>query len=234
MPFDLFQDENLAQNLPKNGSFQAGVNDFDPGPAVEQGIQLPFVGDPQASWLYYDVNLEIHLDSGIVVHRILPQVDNDADSLGSSDIYQDGAELLTGAGVNLKSEDSYLDVVQRMAHSQYFFRLFGKALRVGFQVPIPKIVALTGGQPVIPYDAKPQYAYNKIVGNYAGQVLWQAEWSLWYTLAEPPTTPQEPPPAFADHIGADAVSEPIQAAFSLPDDKASVSQGPVIPPRPPS
>ena len=43
---------------------------------LEKGILLPWPQDPQASWIYFDCDIECFLDSGIVVHNRLPQVNN--------------------------------------------------------------------------------------------------------------------------------------------------------------
>lgn len=221
MPFALFQNENVAQGLQKNSQFKAGVSDYDPpGVPVEQNIVLPGTQDAAASWVYYDIALACVLDSGIVAHRHLPQVNKAADSLASCVITDPDIDLLTGRGVNIISNDQFSDTVQRMAHSVYWFRLYGQAMRIGFQVPIPGLKKV-GGVTAIPHDANPQNAWNKIVGNYSGLPLWHAYWSLWYTVAEPPISQQVPPPNLAQHIAGDVkLPDGMQAPFSVPDGDA--------------
>lgn len=182
-----------------------------PGAPVETGVKLSTPNE-RANWVYYDATLGCVLDSGIVVHRRLPSVDNDPDTLASCVITDPDVDKLTGRGVNLKSHDSFEDVVQRMAHSQYWFRLWGQALRVGEQVPIPSLKSI-GGVDAISHDAEPQFAYNKIVGNYSGLVLWHGVWSLWYTLAKPPKTQQKPPPNFSQHTDGASETE-MQAPWT--------------------
>lgn len=184
------------------------------GTPVETGIKLPTPAG-RANWIYYDVALGCQLDSGIAVHRVLPQVDTDWDTLGSCNIFAKDIDKLTGRGVNLISKDNYQDLVQRMAHSQYWFRLWGQAMRVGEQVPIPRLLEVAKVE-AVPYDVNRQWAYNKIVGNYSGQVLWYAQWSLWYTLASAPKAQQDPPQNLAQHINAESAG-PIQAPWSLPN-----------------
>ncbi len=222
MPFAIFENENAANGIPPKSQYQTGISDLDPtGAPVEQGILLPFAGDAQATWNYYDCSCICYLDSGIVVHRLLPQSDPEPDSLGSYDVAASAPDKLTGMGVNLKSNDSFADVVQRMAHSRYWFNLVGKAIRVGQQIPIPKLVSI-GGQTAVPDDERPQMGYNYIAGNWSGQVIYAAVWSLWYTIATPPTTSKAfVPPNLAAHAGEDDdVGKGPQAPFSQPDDEA--------------
>lgn len=220
----IFEDTNVALGLPENGAFQAGTSDYDPGTLAEQGIGLPTTA-PRASWVYYDCACACYLDSGIVVHQRLPQVNNSPDSLGSCFISDPNIDELAGPGVNLKSLDQFEDVVQRMGHSRYWFRLFGQAMRFGNQIPIPALKSI-GKAIAYPHDENPQMAYNKIVGNYSGVQLWYATWSLWYTIAEPPSASVAPVPAnLGMHI--DDASEPpkqMQAPWSLPDDDAVTFQ----------
>ncbi len=227
MPFALFKNENVAQGLPKNGQFQAGVSNFDSGVVVEQGVKLPWAAIPEASWVYYDVAVVCHLDSGIVVHRRMPGVDNGFDTLASFDVADPRPDQIIDKGVNLVSKDQFADIVQRMGHARYWFNLVGQALRVGYQVPIPGIKVIAG-VPAIPDDSRTQLAFNKIIGNYSGAPLWHAKWSLWYTVAVPPKSAQMPPANLAAHISGDAKlpdgANGIQAPFSQPDDAAQTTQ----------
>lgn len=193
---------------------------------IEAGALLPTPNE-RANWVYYDVTLGYALDPGIVVHRNLPQVDNEPDTLASCDAYQDDMDMLTGLGVNLKSNDQFTDTVQRKAHSQYWFKLWGQAMRVGEQIPIPGLKTV-GGVKVIPCKVPkefgrqfPQWAYNKIVGNYSGLILWYARWNLWYTIASAPKKQQDPPQNVGQHVSADTPTiAGMQAPLSEPDDNA--------------
>lgn len=186
----------------------------------EQGVGLPWSRDPAGSYLYYDCTVDCMLDSGIVVHNRLPQINNLPDSLASLYLDDPNIDQYTNRGVNLKSNDQFTDIVQRMGHARYYFRLYGRAIRVGYQIPIPALKTI-GGVAAIPYDQNPQRAFNKIQGNYSGVILWYAEWSLWYTTALPPTTNTVPNPNPAAHIdGTVAPPAQMQAPFSQPDDNA--------------
>lgn len=167
------------------------------GTAVEDDVLLPWPSDPNGSWLYFDCTVGVVLDSGIAVHNHLPQVDRTPDTLASMILSDPNLDKIAGPdgglGLNLVCNDQYKDIVQRMGHSRYWFRLWGQALRVGLRVPIPSIKSI-GGVPAIPYDRNPQWAFNRIApgGNYGGIILWHAGWSLWYTTAVPPRTNEIP------------------------------------------
>lgn len=187
---------------------------------IERGVKIPWASDPAGSYAYYECNVEVMLDSGIVVHNRLPSVNNLPDTLSSVLLDDRGMDRVVDRGVNLRSADQYADIVQRMGHSRYWFRLHGQALRVGYRVPIPGIKYI-GGVAAVPYDKNPQWAYNRIVpgGNFGGIILWHAEWSLWYTTAEPPATHAIPAADPTARVTGDTAPPTggIQAPFSQAD-----------------
>jgi len=198
---------------------------MDDGSVDELGVLLPWPNDPQTSWVYYECNLSSMLDSGITVHNRLPQVDRAPDTLASCDYNDVNLDKATG-GVNLRCKDQYADIVQRMGHARYWFRLWGQAVRIGFRVSIPGLKSI-GGVPAIPYDKNPQWAYNRIApgGGFGGAILWHAAWSLWYTTAVPPVNNSIPAADPAAHIRGDdkQPQDGIQAPISIPDDNAVTS-----------
>lgn len=229
-----FKNDNTAQGISKTSTYQIGESDIDRNRNVEQNQIIPWAMDPAASYAYYDCSVMSVLDSGIVVHNRLPQVNNTPDTLSSIAIDDPALDtyINSGGGVNLKCMDQYQDIVQRMGHARYWFRIWGQALRVGYQIPIPGIKTI-GGVPAIPYDRNPQWAYNRILpgGNYSGVVLWHAVWSLWYTTAVPPTTDYVPAVDASAHItgAATPTASPVggmQAPFSQADDEAETSGAP--------
>ena len=221
-----FLNSNVASGVPKNSQFQVGTSNVNPSRLgeVEDGLLLAWPQDNSASWIYYDCTVGVMADSGIVVHNRLPQIDRRADTLGSCDYNDPKLEERTG-GVNLQCLDQYTDIVQRMGHTRYWFRLWGQALRIGQQVPIPSLKTI-GGVPAIPYDANPQWAYNRIAPsvNYGGIILWHAVWSLWYTTAVPPRNNYIPVADPAAHLNVNAKipTDGIQAPYSQPDDNTAV------------
>lgn len=221
-----FVDENLEAGLHKDGDVQVGNSNFDSDQNVEEGLRIPWPSDPSASYLYYDCAIGTMLDSGIVVHNRLPQVDRAPDSLSFARLNDPKLDKIVVGGVNLTCRDQYQDIVQRMGHARYWFRLWGQALRVGYQVPIPGIVTI-GGVPAIPYDLNPQWAYNRIFpgANYSGVILWHAVWSLWYTTSVPPVNnsiPAADPSAHTSIGDGSRISVPgnIQVPYSQADDNA--------------
>lgn len=225
-----FVNENKRAGLPKNGKFQAGKSNVDSGAVLEKDITLPWVSDPKASWAYFDCTVGVMLDSGIVVHNRLPQVNRLPDTLASSlsGLDDPNFDTIVDKGVNLRSSDQYADIVQRMGHSRYWFRIWGQALRFGYKIPIPGIKYI-GGVPAIPYDRNPQWAFNRIApgGNFGGVILWHAQWSLWYTTAVPPNSNKIPAADPSAHISGDAKPPgAIQAPFSQPDSNAVSSAPP--------
>lgn len=222
--------ENVAQGIPKKSKFRQGRSNTDSPTVLEGKTLIPWTNDPGVTWLYFDCTVEVMLDSGIAVHNRLPQVNNAPDTLASCNLANTNLDELI-SGVNLKSIDQYQDIVQRMGHSRYWFRLYGQALRAGFQIPIPSLKTI-GGVPAIPYDKNPQRAFNRILpgGNYGGIIIWHAGWSLWYTTAIPPKSNNIPAVDPAVHIDS-SVTPPqngIQAPFSLPDDNRVSSQPPTL------
>ncbi len=220
------QNNNVAMGVPSDSAFLVGTSDQDVNDAVEQGLSIPWPSDPAASYIYYDCTVGIMLDSGIVVHNRMPQVNKVPDSLSSVFLDASNLETIKDLGVNLKCNDQYQDIMQRMGHSRYWFRIWGQALRVGYKVPIPGIKTI-GGVPAIPYDDNPQWAFNRIFpgGNYGGVILWHAVWSLWYTTLVPPTSNDFPAADPSAHLTGSAKlpAAGIQAAFSKADDDAQPS-----------
>lgn len=224
-----FKDNNLAAGLPKNSKITVGRTNVDSDSTVEDGWLLPWPADPAGSYVYYECAIEVMLDDGIAIHNRLPQVDNAPDTLASTFIENLDQDKITNKGVNLISKDRYTDIVQRMAHSRYWFRLWGRALRVGYKIPIPSIKTI-GGVAAVQHNRDPQWAYNRISpgGNYGGIPLWMAQWSLWYTTIAPPTSQEIPVVDPGAHItGTTPLPSVagIQAPFSQADDNAQPTIG---------
>lgn len=243
VPFLFFENENLANGLQggANAPVQAGVNDTDSGTLAETAFGLPWMIDPEKSWLNHSCAIEISLDAGIAVHKPLPQGSAGemiADSLGVTDVYDPRLAASANEGVRTVSLDEFADVAQKMATSSFTFLLRGWALRAGYQVPIPKLVSVAGAR-AIPMAR--QWAVNEVVGNYCGVPVFLAQWELWYTVTVPPAKNVLPPANLAMHIRADAqLPDELQVPYSPADSNAvrQPTQGQlqniVTPPKPPA
>lgn len=216
MPLRFFIDENKAQGLPQGTlpPFQAGVSNTETDSNVEQGLTVPWFVDPENTWVAYNCWLECHLDSGMALHRPLPQKPQAVDTLSPLDLDDAGFASSTD-GVKLKSSGSFADLVQRVATSEYRFALRGYAVRAGYKVPIPSLKSI-GGVTATP---ERQQAHNVVVGNLSGVPLYLAVWEIWYIVALPPKADQAVPDNLAEHIAGDAVPPPdgMQVPCSEPD-----------------
>ena len=232
-----FKPERVAQKV--RGNYEPGISHTDNFRTPLIGTQFSVL-DPEISWLDYQCWVECELDSGIVVHRPLPQRPlrqrsgnppvPDADSLGGVDVDNNGLHIGSTRSVNLKSKDDFQDVPQRMATSRYRFCLKGFAWRVGHLIPIPKLESVAGVM-AVPDDEKPQKAVCRLVGGNSGVPLYFAMWELWYTVVRPPKKPQTPPANLAQHIRADApLPNGIQVPIAGPDDNATRDTPPGQPP----
>jgi hypothetical protein len=223
--YQVIENENLANGYSINYPYQFGVTDVDDGSPIEQGAYLPWVADPEATFLSYEMWLECHLDAGIVVHKTLPQGTAGIDTLAVG-IATDYRLAANKGGMNTKSVGTFTDVVQRMATSRYQFVLRGHGLRMGYQVPVPGLVSIAG---VPAYPGEIQWSLgNRLVGNYSGIPMFFNAWELWYEVALPPRVQQVPLPNLGEHIQGGAQlpspSTGIQVPWS-PQDQNSQPTG---------
>lgn len=206
----MFLSENVAQGIGggDSASFQVGVSDFDNGgTSPEAGLTIPYTIDPEYTFLAYSAWLECYADSGIVVHRPLPQNKYPFDTLGNSDLnLKSGLDSIIGNGPNLSSQGNWTDVVQRMANTVVKICLKGYAYRVAYQPVFPFLVSVTSPPlpplKAIPDDSIPQHTIGPVViGNNSGVPVYYAAWAFWYTVTGLPNAPSQgritPPPNYA-------------------------------------
>jgi hypothetical protein len=219
MPIAFFLDENTAAGLQPGTTapIQAGLSDVDAGQQPEQGVGFVWLNDPVVSWLDYSCSIEVFLDAGMVLHKPLPQTQQQVDNLGQYEP-NDMNFATSKDGIYLVSSSKATDVIQRMATSTYTFRLRGWARRVGYEVPIP-ILKSVAGVPATP--AARQWAANEIVGGCQGVPVYLGQWDLWYYVAMPPSQAQQPPDNLAAHESASTPPpDQQQIPVSQPDDNA--------------
>ena len=223
--FQTLMNENVVAGLSPRNDWQQGISNYDSGGNnLEKGVVLPYIVDAGVSYLWYDCQIDCYLDSGIAIHRTLPQSNYDDDSLGVTGMFSTTLNTLTNDGVNLKSNGTFTHIKQRMADSIYRFCLRGNAIRVAYRVPIPKLLSV-GGVEAVPDDEQPQYAMNKLAPmNLSGVPVFFAEWRLWYTVLNAPKSEQEVPPNLAAHIRGDQeLPEGLQVPYTTPDQDAQTS-----------
>lgn len=211
MPGSPFKQEPIAGSAPDTSSQYV---------FPEQSISLPWFIDPATSWLVYDCWVEVHLDAGIALHKLLPSSNPDPDDLGQVATDDPALDAFTAtSGVNIAPTAPFQDVVQRMATPTYTFILKGYGLRAGYQIPIPLLVEV-GNNPAIPGAI--QRAYNKIVDNAPGGIpIFFAEWEKWYVVTGLSASATAPVPANpALHIRPDAeLPQTVQLPWSQSDQR---------------
>jgi hypothetical protein len=132
MAFRFFQEENRTRRFPQGTTVLGGRDNDDSGNPIEEGFGLPWMVNPRLTWVDYNCWIECYLDSGLAIHRPLPQSNDAVDSLSSQTISPlDVNAPSQKEGVHLVSKAKYQDVVQRMATSRYRFGLKGYGLRAG-------------------------------------------------------------------------------------------------------
>ncbi len=220
----VFVNENVADGLAPKARFQAGISDADSFGQPEKGVQFPWPVNKQFTYINSQCWVENYLDSGIVVHRPLPQNPYEADQLGTVNAY-DKDFTKSADGVNLNSNGRFYGVVQRMADSRYRFCLRGWSLRVGYLPTFP-VLKFVGGQQVVTDDQIPQKVVGPIiVSNNSGIPVYFASWAFWYTLADAPSGTLDPVPNVSEHISAsDPLPNGIQLPMTHPDQQARATQ----------
>ncbi len=223
------RDENEALGVPggAKAAFQAGVNNVDPGDFMEQGITLPWVVNPEYSWLNYQCWIETFLDAGMALHKPLPRKNPVPDTLGVGDVSKPEGFAGLKSGVNLKSAGGYTDFAQRCASSEYIFVMKGFAVRAGYKIPVPRLVTV-GGVDATP-GPKQWSRGNVIVANYSGVPVYMNQWELWYYVTSPPDGEETPPANLAQHLRSD-VEPPrsLVVPYSQPDQNSKPT-GVVVP-----
>jgi hypothetical protein len=173
MPFDPFSPDFAGQ--------VTNIDDLNTNP--EQDLALPWVSDPAASWLDYRCWVEVSLDSGMALHKPLPRQDYDPDTLAQVYINDNNLDT-TQAPYPVGSSVATVDVIQRMATSDFRFVLRGWAMRAGYPVPIPGLKYVGG---ITPVPDRIQRAANLLIGNWSGVPIFYAYWELHYMLPRAPT-----------------------------------------------
>lgn len=201
----------------------------------ELGVTFPWFIEPELSWLSYACWIETELDNGIVTHMPLPNHNDDPETLGIHYIDSKKYPAETEKSVNGQSDAKWKQRQQRMANAYYRFNLKGRATRIGYQIPIPKLKMVAGREavPLSPPLCPGQKARCILLENYNGVPLYYADWSLWYTILEPPKEPIKPPDNLAQHIKVDdalpknGVQVPVTPTLQTPIARTPPLQTPI-------
>ncbi len=215
MAFDPFQ------NLP-------ATVDLDKPVFPEDKAALPWARNPEHSWVDYRCWTEWQLDSGMALHKPLPQKKTSVDTLASvffTDMAPETGYASSQKGVNLDSKGGGSDVIQRMATSTYRLAIKGWGVRVGYKVPPPGVRAANGSTLT---PARQWTSANQLIGSLFGGVpVWMCAWDLNYIMTRSPQGDGEPvPPNVVCVIRGDAE---LPAAILVPRrtiDSNAVSQPP--------
>lgn len=165
-----------------------------------------YVLDPATSWLAYDLKVRLLEDDRIAVHKPLqqrsppqpvPPLDGflgsaETTAVGAGPVRQVGnsagvaglasggsAVGVPGAGVT----SSTLDLVQRVSAPNYTFILQGMGVRVGFPVPIPRVLSVGG----IAVTQAWQDVSQDVLCMASGVPIYRSTWTSAYVL---PASPQ--------------------------------------------
>lgn len=152
------------------------------------------------SWVYYESELFVEVDNGVVSLRTLPQAILDAtdDLLGSvNDLAGQAWDAISGVlptapnlgGGNLLDNQIAGETrVQRRVRGMPVVYLIGRAARAGYPVPIPRLINVGGVQPIPANRLDRGEGYAQGVKFAAGDTpIYTARWRLRHVLPQLPT-----------------------------------------------
>ncbi|WP_439625709.1 hypothetical protein [Gemmata sp.] len=152
----------------------------------------PPLPPPDASWLSYDAAIAVEGDDGIVEAKTLPGSASEVIGSGGTGELPPSiwgvittGNLPAGTGKEpgpLSPSYSGGTGVQRRTSSTLYLRLTGRAMRVGFPIPVPALAAVNGITPTLlsRVDAGEGFTQST-VGNVLVPV-YAAKWNLRYVL----------------------------------------------------
>jgi len=165
----------------------AGKPKKQPIPTVKIG-NAPIPADkvpPDASWLYYSNEVRILEDDKIVAHKPLqgvPGIQMQAQGPSANNAQQPPAGQAAGIQFNVP------DKLQRVGAPTIRVEMFGRGVRFGNRVPVPRLVTF-GGQPVTQIY---QNSGERSIAGAGDAKVWTTSWSIIYRVTLPPNAPQAP------------------------------------------
>lgn len=176
-------------------------------------IFQPGVPDPGSSWLWWECDVIIGVDDGIIAHRPLPRVPQPNPNNGRPslvDVFNNPNGHLPVQPGDFTPDGNKSVKAQRRAKPIVYVWLVGYAIRIGYQIPAPSLL-LYCGQPVYPANrAGREYYVTGQIGNCGVGIFWAA-WRIRFIVLD---TPQAP---------AQAVEGPL---FPLDPTTLTTAQGP--------
>ncbi len=162
--------------------------------------------DPENSWTEYQIEVVEEEYSNVVRHKPSPAIDRTLSTgdpfgnpskgprplpdgvLGPVPIGQkaSAADDAVGAiGAPSKNGPNPPDYFQRAATPTRRIALQGFAVRVGYRVPVPRIVSVGGIAAVEEY----RWAAEKVISSIGDIPVFRTAWQIWYMLADAPAGP---------------------------------------------
>jgi hypothetical protein len=164
---------------------------------------------PQASWLFYECNYWLEVDSGTIPIPTLPAkkptfvpkvlnanpFKDDRPPHYFFDFFFDGTgmpRVMPPAGGMNGAEGGRLEVQLRKPLVYIYLR--GRAARYGFSIPIPSLSKVAGAEPVMACRLDRGEGYGQGVVYAAGAPIYGSVWNLRYALTNLPKNWYPPDP----------------------------------------
>lgn len=196
--------------LTRADAIQAGIGPIDksPAPAPKDVPSLPAPAQ-EGSWIEYVNAIGSRVKSGVVKHKPIPDVVADiqqaaraqqiANLMNKGAVSLGGAIGLLGRIANLAplitdldkkitgltpsgDKGAQADKFQQAHTPEMEIVMAGYAVRAGFHIPVPELIALNG-QVAVPID---QQGTQFSIGNFGGVPWYYAEWLLVYQVEHLP------------------------------------------------
>jgi hypothetical protein len=156
---------------------------FREGPAKKTGTRVAKL-DPKNTWLLYENVLRIEETNNVVRHKVLPIKDVPAVPVKTDPIGQSKGDVIATITQDPITPTPRVknarDIVQRRGTPTYTILMLGRAMRLGFRVPAPRLVKV-GGVEVErvdgAYDCRPWAAVGPVT-------IYLAQWWSRYILPE--------------------------------------------------
>ncbi len=146
---------------------------------------------PGSSWYHFENHLVISFDDHTVQHQPLPPAANKAPQPSLGDADPNGPNPFAMPPPS-SPEPSNRSIVQKRAKRRVHVWMFGRAIRICYEIPAPGLVSIAG-VPAIPANRMGQEYFSMVtLGNF-GEPIYGASWCLRWILTDIPQGPIRPP-----------------------------------------